>query len=198
MYWPHEHSVTAVEASKVCSTNTLEIGSDCEVVIADKKYEGKISAKGKYIKKLLPYIYCVHFLIIHLGTKAEMEKLEDQFVAGSWAPPFMTSPKKKRKVKQRQQQPKEKTQKENKPKKTKEKSKQTYCNSNNNDKLLCFLDKFLMVTNPPVFTPIMSSPHQFITPLTTSNHDITQPSIHPFSSGTLTTSTISHPIMKTV
>ena len=56
MYWPHEHSVTAVEASKVCSTNTLEIGSDCEVVIADKKYEGKISAKGKYIKKL-PYIY---------------------------------------------------------------------------------------------------------------------------------------------
>ena len=196
MYWSHEHSVTAVEASKVCSTNTLEIGSDCEVVITDKKYEGKISAKGKYIKKLLPYIYCVHFLIIHLGTKAEMEKLEDQFVAGSWAPPFMTPPKKKRKVKQRQQQPKEKTQKENKPKKTKEKSKQTYCNSNNNDKLLCFLDKILMVTNPPVFTPIVSSPHQFITPL--SNHDITQPSIHPFSSGTLTTSTISHPIMKTV
>lgn len=131
----------------------------------------------------------MHFLIIHLGTKAEMEKLEDQFVAGSWAPPFMTPPKKKRKVKQRQQQPKEKTQKENKPKKTKEKSKQTYCNSNNNDKLLCFLDKVLMVTNPPVFPPIVSSPHQFITPLTTSNHDATPTSNHPFSSGTLTTST---------
>ena len=38
-----------------------------------------------------------------------MEKLEDQFVVGNWAPPFMTPPKKKRKVKQRQQQPKEKT-----------------------------------------------------------------------------------------
>ena len=46
-----------------------------------------------------------------------------------------------------------------------------------------------MVTNPPVFTPIASSPHQFITPLTTSNHDVTPTSIHPFSSGTLTTST---------
>ena len=59
----------------------------------------------------------------YLGTKAEMEKLEDQFVAGSWAPPFIIPPKKKRKVKQRKQQLKEKTQKKNKPKKIKEKSK---------------------------------------------------------------------------
>ena len=63
----------------------------------------------------------MHFIIILLGTKAEIEKLEDQFVAGSWALPFMTPPEKKRKVKQMQQQPKEKTQKENKPKETKSK-----------------------------------------------------------------------------
>lgn len=39
--------------------------------------------------------------IILLGTKGEMNRLEDQFVAGSWAPPFVTPrspPKKKRKT----------------------------------------------------------------------------------------------------
>ena len=69
-----------------------------------------------------------------------MGKLEDQFVAGSWAPPFMTPPKKKTKVKQKKQQTKEKTQKENKPNKAKEKNKQTYCTcyTDNTDEHLYF------------------------------------------------------------
>ena len=48
VYWPHEYSVTALEASKICcSTNTLDTTADCEVVITDNKYNGKISAKDK-------------------------------------------------------------------------------------------------------------------------------------------------------
>ena len=34
----------------------------------------------------------------HSGTKSEMDRLEDQFVAGSWAPPFLAPPRKKRKL----------------------------------------------------------------------------------------------------
>lgn len=61
MYWPHEHSVTAVNASKICSTTIMNIGSDCEVMITDNKYKGKIAAKGMqlHLKIVVLYTYSV-------------------------------------------------------------------------------------------------------------------------------------------
>ena len=50
--------------------------------------------------------YTVHKLCIvshkffHSGTKSEMDRLEDQFVAGSWAPPFLAPSRKKGNYKQ--------------------------------------------------------------------------------------------------
>jgi len=78
------------------------------------------------------YIFTVCFFIAkHSGTKGEMDRLEDQFVAGSWAPPFVSPPKKKRKLIKKQDQrqttkKKETAQKKQKENKTKEKSKLLY------------------------------------------------------------------------
>jgi len=88
------------------------------------------------------------FIAKHSGTKGEKNRLEDQFVAGSCSPPFVTPPKKKVnyiKNKTKGRQPKKET-KENKNQREKQATVYIVNTIFIDFKLL--LDKILVVTDP--------------------------------------------------
>ena len=93
MYWPLEGSVTSTESTAVSSGK--DIGNNCIVTIKDENLEGRIGAKGTKTCRTL------YGLSIQTATKSEMQKLEDNFVAGSWIPSFLQNPEPKQQKRKR-------------------------------------------------------------------------------------------------
>ena len=98
----------------------------------NKKHNGIVVARGKENIQML-YNFIVSMYI--LGTQAEMDKLEDQFITGDWVPPTVTIPVEetsiptapKRKTKKRKQ-------KMNSNEAEKEKTKRKRKTNNNEEK----------------------------------------------------------------
>ena len=80
LYWPLEGSVTSTDSTAV--SGGKDIVSNCIVTIKDENLEGRIAPKGTKTCRTL------YGLNIPIGTKSQMQQLEDNFVAGSWIHPF--------------------------------------------------------------------------------------------------------------
>ncbi len=145
VYWPEERSVSTVKSNGICSPSLeeLKVGVGCKVSIGRRLYDGKIAATGTYMHMstalanyqelvgcgaTLTGCFILRLLrLLSLGSKVEMERLEEDFVTGVWSPPFTDSvtllatcntaepPSKRR----RQQKTKTKTGKENNKQQTK-------------------------------------------------------------------------------
>ena len=66
MYWPEEESIIAVRSQTISWSSTctyeLDVGAQCEVVVRNQSYKGKIAARGDFFAfKLLaifdPYLF---------------------------------------------------------------------------------------------------------------------------------------------
>ena len=65
------------------------MGNECTI---KDKHSGVVAAEGISIYKIYKKIHQ-----FFLGSKAEMETLEDNYVSGSWRPSFLSPPPKRRK-----------------------------------------------------------------------------------------------------